>query len=83
MTDIRPCRYITITALVIPSAKIATSRNGVSVRKQKRMLIEKEIYTDCTVIICEDDETGEIDISWYRNDKPPKLIITELEEEEE
>ena len=47
------------------------------------MLIEKEIYTDCTVIICEDDETGAIDISWYRNDKPPKLIITGFEEEED
>lgn len=46
------------------------------------MLIEKEIYTNCTVIICEDDETGEIDISWYRNDKPPKLIITDLEVDE-
>lgn len=46
------------------------------------MLIEKETYTDCTVIICEDDETGEIDISWYRNDKPPKLIMTDLGEED-
>lgn len=47
------------------------------------MLIEKEIYTNCTVIISEDDETGEIDISWYRNDKPPKLIMTDLGEEDE
>ena len=44
------------------------------------MLIEKEIHTDCTVIISEDDETGEIDISWYRNDKPPQLIITDWNE---
>lgn len=44
------------------------------------MLIEKEIHTDCTVIISEDDKTGEIDISWYRNDRPPKLIITDFEE---
>lgn len=47
------------------------------------MLIEKEIYTDCTVVICEDDKTGAIDISWWRNDKPPKLIITGFEEEED
>lgn len=46
------------------------------------MLIEKEIHRNCTVIICEDDETGEIDISWYRNDKPPKLIMTDLGEED-
>ena len=44
------------------------------------MLIEKERYDNCTVIIDEDDETGEIEISWYRNDKPPKLIITDIEE---
>lgn len=45
------------------------------------MLIEKEIHTDCTVIVCEDDETGEIDISWYENSNPPKLIVTNLEDE--
>ena len=47
------------------------------------MLVEKEIYTNCTVIISEDNETGEIDIAWYRNDKPPKLIMTDLGEEDE
>ena len=46
------------------------------------MLIEKEVYSDCTVIISEDDETGEVDISWYRNDKPPKLIVTNLGEDD-
>lgn len=46
------------------------------------MLREIERHDNCTVIICRDDETGEIDISWFDNDNPPKLIITNLEEEE-
>ena len=45
------------------------------------MLIEKERHNNCTVIISEDNETGEVDISWYRNDKPPKLIITDMAED--
>ena len=45
------------------------------------MLREIERHDNCTVIICRDDETGEIDISWYDNDNPPKLIITNLEED--
>ena len=44
------------------------------------MLKETERHTNCTVIICEDDETGEIDISWFDNENPPALIITGLEE---
>ena len=47
------------------------------------MLRETEIHTNCTVVICEDDETGKIEISWFDNEKPPKLIITSLEGEEE
>lgn len=47
------------------------------------MLIEIERHTDCTVIISQDNKTGAIDISWYENSNPPKLIITELEETEE
>ena len=46
------------------------------------MLREIEIHTDCTVVICEDDETDEIEISWFDNTNPPKLIITDLEGEE-
>ena len=38
------------------------------------MLHEIERHDNCTVIICEDDVTGEIDISWYENDNPPMLI---------
>ena len=45
------------------------------------MLIEKERHRNCTVIICEDDETGEVDISWYDNEKHPKLIITDMAED--
>lgn len=44
------------------------------------MLKETETHNNCTVIICEDDETGEVDISWFDNNNPPKLIITDLEE---
>ena len=40
------------------------------------MLKEIERHDNCTVIICEDDETGEINISWFDNEHPPKLIIT-------
>ena len=47
------------------------------------MLKEIERHTNCTVIICEDDETGEIDISWYDNDRPPAIIIMDLGEEDE
>lgn len=47
------------------------------------MLVEKEIHNNCTVIICEDDETGEVDIGWFRNDKPPKMIMTDMEEEKD
>ena len=44
------------------------------------MLIETEIHRNCTVIICEDDETGEIDISWFDNEDPPARIKgTEVE----
>jgi len=46
------------------------------------MLTEIERHTDCTVIISEDDETGEIDIGWFENSRPPKLILTDMEEEE-
>ena len=46
------------------------------------MLTEIERHTDCTVIILEDDETGQVEILWHRNDKPPKLIITDLEGDE-
>lgn len=46
------------------------------------MLTEIERHENATVIVCRDDETGEIDISWFDNDNPPKLIITNLEEEE-
>ena len=46
------------------------------------MLTEIERHTDCTVIILEDDETHEVQVLWYRNDKPPKLIITDLEGDE-
>ena len=45
------------------------------------MLIETERHTNCTVIICQDTETGEYDISWFDNDNPPALIITDLEED--
>ena len=45
------------------------------------MLIETERHENATVIICQDDRTGEIDISWFDNENPPALIIT-LEEEE-
>ncbi len=44
------------------------------------MLIEVERHTDCTVIVCVDNETGEYDISWYENSNPPKLIITDIGE---
>lgn len=46
------------------------------------MFVETERHTDCTVIILEDDETAEVEVLWYRNNKPPKLIITDLEGEE-
>ena len=46
------------------------------------MLKETERHTNCTVIVLEDDITGEVEVLWYRNDKPPKLIITDLEEED-
>lgn len=46
------------------------------------MFKEIERHDNCTVIICEDDQTGEIDISWFENEHPPKLMITSLEEEE-
>ena len=39
------------------------------------MLKETERHTNCTVIICEDDETGEIDISWFDNENPPMQIV--------
>lgn len=45
------------------------------------MLIETERHTNCTVIVLEDDVTGRVEVLWYRNDKPPKLIITDLGEE--
>ena len=45
------------------------------------MLREIEIHTNCTVSVCEDDETGEIEISWFDNENPPARIVT-LEEEE-
>ena len=45
------------------------------------MLKEIERHENCTVIICEDTETGEINISWYDNENPPALIITNLEGE--
>lgn len=45
------------------------------------MLKETEVHHNCTVIICEDDETGEVNIAWYDNDNPPALIITSLSEE--
>ena len=44
------------------------------------MLVETERYENCTVIINEDDVTGEIVIEWFRNDKPPQFIITDLQE---
>ena len=47
------------------------------------MLREVERHTDCTVIVCVDDKTGEYDISWYENNKPPRLIMTDLGEEDE
>ena len=46
------------------------------------MLVEIERHKNATVIICQDDQTGEIDISWYDNDRPPAIIITDLGEEE-
>lgn len=42
------------------------------------MLKETEHHDNCTVIILEDTETGEINIAWYDNDNPPD-IITETE----
>jgi len=54
----------------------------ISVITEGVMLIEKEIHTDCTVIISEDDTTGEVDIGWFENSRPPKLIITDMEGEE-
>lgn len=47
------------------------------------MLRETEVHTNCTVIVCEDDETGEVDVSWFDNEHPPALIITNLEIGEE
>lgn len=41
------------------------------------MLKEIERHENATVIICQDDQTGEIDISWYDNDNPPELIKTQ------
>ena len=38
------------------------------------MLFEIERHTNCTVIICQDDQTGEIDISWWDNENPPMVI---------
>ena len=46
------------------------------------MLKEIERHENATVIICQDDQTGEIDISWFDNDHPPAIIITDLGEEE-
>ena len=45
------------------------------------MYNEVERHTDCTVIILEDDETHEVEILWYKNSKPPKMIYTDLEDE--
>lgn len=47
------------------------------------MLKEIERHGNCTVIVSEDDVTGEIEISWYDNESPPKLIITDLNEEDD
>lgn len=44
------------------------------------MLVETERYEDCTVIINEDDVTGEIVVEWFRNDKPPQVIVTDWNE---
>lgn len=38
---------------------------------------EEEIYTDCTVRILRNSITGEIDIGWWQNDKPPKILREE------
>ena len=46
------------------------------------MFVETERHTNCTVIVLEDDVTGKVEVLWYRNDKPPKLIMTDLGEEE-
>lgn len=45
------------------------------------MLRETERHENCTVIVCIDDITGDVDISWYDNEDPPKLIYTSLGEE--
>lgn len=45
------------------------------------MLREIERHNNCTVIICRDDKTGQIDISWYDNDHPPVMILTGEEDE--
>ena len=47
------------------------------------MFEEIKRHEDCTVIICRDSETGDIDIAWYDNKRPPALIITEQEEEDD
>ena len=53
---------------------------SVQTEKGEPMLREIERHDNCTVIICQDDQTGEIDISWFDNDNPPALIVT-LEED--
>lgn len=46
------------------------------------MLRETEVHDNCTVIICEDDVTGEVSIGWYDNENPPAMLYTSLGDEE-
>ncbi len=44
------------------------------------MWTETERHENCTVVVLENSETGEVSIGWYKNDNPPALIVTDLEE---
>lgn len=41
------------------------------------MLKEIERCENATVIIYQDDKTGEIEIAWFDNENPPLLIMGE------
>ena len=45
------------------------------------MLIEVERHTNCTVVICQDDQTGEYEVAWYDNNNPPVMILTGEDDE--
>lgn len=57
--------------------EVSNDLPGLRMERNTEMYKEIERHENCTVIISE-DENGNIDISWYKNDEPPRLIITDF-----